>query len=151
MPADVSGVMLQRAQLELLARLTPEQLAREIRGSSFACSHCGTCCRPNRAESGTTEATVTSLVLGHRLLVPESRGREQQVYNTNRLIVDGPDVRRIAEATGLGFFEIVRPAPTMEYNPDGVARSLLWMLRYKLQEPGLGDCLFYEDGWGCTI
>ena len=144
--------VLRRAQIDFLERLTPERLALEIQGSSFACSRCGGCCTPLRVESGTKRDEAALKVWGSELQIPESVDTAEHVYHTNRLILDGSEVNRISKVTGQKWFNIVKPAPTNDFKPDGTARSLLWVLRYRNDPQRLGDCIFYdfEDG-ACNI
>jgi Fe-S-cluster containining protein len=138
--------------MDFLEHLAPERLALEIRGSRFACSRCGACCTPLRVEPGTKKDEAALKVWGKELQIPESVGTGEHVYHTNRLILDGTEVKRISRATGKKWFDIVKPAPTSEYKNDGTATSLMWVFRYRDEQPRLGDCIFYDfDRGACNI
>ena len=143
---------LREAQLKFLKGMTPERLAGEIQGSRFACSRCGGCDTPLRVTVGTRDDAAAKKFWGSHLLVPESMGTKEHVYRTNRIIMDGKEVRRISDLTGLKWFDVAIPSPTEKYDVDGTAKCLMWVTRYLIEPSRLGECVFYDYAEkACTI
>jgi len=143
---------LREAQLKFLKGMTPERLAGNIRGSRFACSRCGGCDTPLRVTVGTRDDAAAKKYWGTNLIAPESVGTKEHVFRTNRIIMDGKDVRRISGVTGRKWFDVAIPAPTDKYDVDGTANCLMWVMRYLVEPSRLGECVFYDStGHACTI
>jgi len=137
-------------RLEWLNHVTVEDVAAEIKKSGFGCVRCGRCCISLKMETGDPLLERAQQECGG--LAMGNQDYRRHVFHTNRLTIDGPEVERILEATGMSWFDVARPSPPTGVGSDGELRSLLWLLRYNGVGENLGDCYFYDHASGaCTI